>query len=147
MPKSVQIIRSSLTVRHDSLNKFQPCVITVSRICSDPEIISSLALDKNIKLDALQKLTTAADLRSGDLDGAGSILGVPGFTTTPSPRSAAAPGDGAAHMITRTPVKRVCIRSGDDCSSRATPSASKSLLPAFESCIPGNATDPDAGDI
>ncbi|XLR38566.1 hypothetical protein S83_023226 [Arachis hypogaea] len=112
-----------LTVRHDSLNKFQPCVITVSRICSDPDIISSLALEKNIKLvcvvecstedfqlplliqmlllfvflntlqsqyhmfqDALQKLTTDAVVRSSDLVGSESILGVPGSTTTPSPK-------------------------------------------------------------
>ncbi|QHN94143.1 Replication protein A 70 kDa DNA-binding subunit B [Arachis hypogaea] len=136
-----------LTVRHDSLNKFQLCVITVSRICSDPEIISSLALDKNIKLDALQNLTKGAVVRSGDLVGSGSILGIPGSTTTPSPNSAAVPGHGAGHVVTYTPVKRVCIRSGDDFSSHATPSASKSLLPAFESCVPRNATDPDAGDI
>ncbi|QHO41455.1 Putative PIF1 DNA helicase/replication protein-like protein [Arachis hypogaea] len=136
-----------LTVRHDSLNKFHPCVITVSRICSDPEIISSLALDKNIKLDALQTLTTAADVRSGDLVGSGSILGVPGSTTTPSPKSAAVSGHGATHVVTQTPVKRVWIRFGNDLSSRATLSASKSLLPAFESCLPGNATDPDAGDM
>ncbi|QHO52516.1 uncharacterized protein DS421_2g39940 [Arachis hypogaea] len=132
-----------LTVRHDSLNKFQPCVITVSRICSDLEIISSLALDKNIKL----KLTTAADVRSGDLVGSGSILGVPGSTTTPSAKSVVVSDHGTAHVVTQTPVKRVCIRSGDDLSSCATPSASKSLLPVFESCLPGNATDPNAGDM
>nr|XP_025608167.1 replication protein A 70 kDa DNA-binding subunit D-like [Arachis hypogaea] len=136
-----------LTVRHDSLNKFQPCVITVSRICSDPDIISSLALEKNIKLDALQKLTTAAVVRSSDLVGSESILGVRGSTTTPSPNSDAVSGHGAAHVVTHTPVKRVCIRSGGDFSSRATPSASKSLLPAFESCVLGNVTNPDAGDI
>ncbi|QHO28765.1 Replication factor-A carboxy-terminal domain protein [Arachis hypogaea] len=136
-----------LTIRHDSLNKFQPCVITVSRICSDPEITDSLALDKNIKLDALQKLTTIADVRSGDLVGSGSILGIPGSTTTPSPKFATVSGHGAAHVVTQTPVKRVCIRSGDDLSYRATSSASKSLLPAFESYLPGNATDPDAGDM
>ncbi|RYR25233.1 hypothetical protein Ahy_B02g058891 [Arachis hypogaea] len=39
-----------LTVRHDNLNKFQACVITVSRICSDPEIMASLALENNINL-------------------------------------------------------------------------------------------------
>ncbi|RYR35260.1 hypothetical protein Ahy_A10g050409 [Arachis hypogaea] len=38
-----------LTIRHDSLNKFQACVITISRICSDPETIALLALKKNIK--------------------------------------------------------------------------------------------------
>ncbi|RYR74124.1 hypothetical protein Ahy_A02g008749 [Arachis hypogaea] len=155
-----------LTVRHDSLNKFQPCVITVSRICSDLEIISSLALDKNIKLVwvfdystedfqlplliqmlLLFKLTTAADVRSGDLVGSGSILGVPGSTTTPSAKSVVVSDHGTAHVVTQTPVKRVCIRSGDDLSSCATPSASKSLLPVFESCLPGNATDPNAGDM
>ncbi|RYQ90132.1 hypothetical protein Ahy_B09g096391 isoform A [Arachis hypogaea] len=60
--------------RHDSLNKFQACVITVSRICSDPEIIASLALEKNIQLDALQKLTTATGVRSGELISNGSIV-------------------------------------------------------------------------
>ncbi|XP_025703856.1 uncharacterized protein [Arachis hypogaea] len=70
-----------LTVRHDSLNKFQACVITVSRICSDPEIIASLALEKNIKLDALQKLPTATGVRSGELIGTGSIVRVAGSTT------------------------------------------------------------------
>ncbi|QHO46931.1 Replication factor-A carboxy-terminal domain protein [Arachis hypogaea] len=107
-----------LTVRHDSLNKFQACVITVSRICSDPEIIASLALEKNIKLDALQKLPTATGVRSGELIGTGSIVRV-----------------------------AVCIRSDDDLSSRAPLSASKSLLPAFKRCILGNATDPDVGDM
>ncbi|XP_015932486.1 replication protein A 70 kDa DNA-binding subunit B-like [Arachis duranensis] len=141
-----------LTVRHDSLNKFQQCVITVSRICSDPDIISSLALEKNIKLVCVVECSTEDFqlpllIQINDLVGSESILGVPGSTTTPSPNSDAVSGHGAAHVVTHTPVKRVCIRSGGDFSSRATPSASKSLLPAFESCVPGNVTNPDAGDI
>ncbi|RYR53891.1 hypothetical protein Ahy_A06g029134 [Arachis hypogaea] len=108
-----------LTVRHDSLNKFQACVITVSRICSDPEIIASLALEKNIKLSGL-------------------LVPPP----PPSTKVVAAFDLEADHVVTQTPVK-----SDDDLSSRAPLSASKSLLPAFKRCILGNATDPDVGDM
>ncbi|RYR22491.1 hypothetical protein Ahy_B03g067788 [Arachis hypogaea] len=159
-------------------------MITISRICSNPEIIASLALEKNIKLvrvfdystkasqlalciqllllfvflntlqshrymfqDALQKLTTAKGVHSGELIRNGSIVGVAGSTTPLSTKATSVSEHGADHVVTQTPVKRLCIRSDDDLSSRASLSASKSLLPAFEKCIPGNATDPVAEDM
>ncbi|QHO02134.1 Replication factor-A carboxy-terminal domain protein [Arachis hypogaea] len=115
-----KILLFKLTVRHDSLNKFQACVITVSWICSDPKIIASLALEKNIKLDALQKLPTAAGVRSSELIGTGSIIGDAGSSTPPSTKAPSVSDLEADHV---------------------------SLLPAFERCIPENATDPDTGDM
>ncbi|XP_020970168.1 uncharacterized protein LOC110268385 [Arachis ipaensis] len=124
-----------LTVRHDSLNKFQACVITVSRICSDPEIMASLALENNINLDILQKVTTASGDRSGELIRTGSIGGVAGSITPPSSKAATICEADADHMATHTPVKRICIRYDDISSSRASFTASKSLLPTFERCM------------
>ncbi|XP_072066636.1 uncharacterized protein [Arachis hypogaea] len=98
-------------------------------------------------LDALQKLTTATGVHSGELIRNGSIVGVAGSTTPLSTKAASVSEHGADHVVTQTPVKRLCIRSDDDLSSRASLSASKSLLLAFEKCIPGNATDPVAEDM
>ncbi|XP_016173200.1 uncharacterized protein LOC107615668 [Arachis ipaensis] len=107
-----------LTSRPDSLNKFQPCVITVSRICSDPEIIMSLASDNNINLDVLQKVAITpvnAMMKRLELATSAGLL--------------------------------ICIRTDDSGSSRAPCTASKNLLPAFEKCMIENANNPGAEDI
>ncbi|RYQ91467.1 hypothetical protein Ahy_B09g097355 [Arachis hypogaea] len=129
-----------LTSRPDSLNKFQPCVITVSRICSDPEIIMSLASDNNINLDVLQKVAITpvnAMMKRLELATSAGLL-------VPSPLRSRMPQLFAPWTL--NPWSPIHL-TDDSGSSRAPCTASKNLLPAFEKCMIENANNPGAEDI
>ncbi|XLR08042.1 hypothetical protein S83_035980 [Arachis hypogaea] len=136
-----------LTARLDSITKFQSCVIMVSRICSDPEIITAFASQNCVNLPGSQKLaaTLAASVRvSDDLDEIGGVV----VSTTPlNSRDATPCAVEDASMVTHTPMKWICVKSIDGGSSHVPSTASRNLLPTFDKNITKEHTDPSGMDI